>query len=234
MDAPLPSDPLPARAAVIGLITPVILTLLAMVISPNSYGGPGVLLVSTARFARTLIVEALLAATVGVWLWRQGWRPHRTATRPFQWRDMGRGLGLWLAALLGCAIWLLLCRAVVPEWTNAAVHVRRVGELAGAMVVPLSVINALFEELIWLGLGVAALQRFGVGRAAGISVGLRTLVHLYQGPLALIAILPLGLVFTAYYVRTRRLWPVVVAHACQDVLALTIISSGLMRGTPPV
>jgi membrane protease YdiL (CAAX protease family) len=58
-------------------------------------------------------------------------------------------------------------------------------------------------------------------------VALRVLVHLYQGRLALIAILPLGVVFTWYYVRTKRLWPVVVAHVVVDALAL----SSLMAAT---
>jgi membrane protease YdiL (CAAX protease family) len=45
-------------------------------------------------------------------------------------------------------------------------------------------------------------------------------VHLYQGPLSLISIVPGGLVFAWYYAATRRLWPVVIAHGLLDALAL--------------
>jgi membrane protease YdiL (CAAX protease family) len=49
------------------------------------------------------------------------------------------------------------------------------------------------------------------------------LAHAYQGPLAVVTVVPIGILFTAYYLRTRRLWPVVVAHAFQDILALEIL-----------
>jgi uncharacterized protein len=226
----LPGHPkdLTLRASVIGLTTPVIICLAGMAFSSDSYGGPGEMVVSTERFARSLGTEVLLAATMGTWLWRQGWRPHRTATQPWQWRDLWRGLGVWLLSLLVCGIWAVLWRSVAPDWVDRAEGVRRVGHVAAGIILPLSVFNALFEELLWLGLGVAALERYNVKYAALISLGLRTLVHAYQGPLALIGILPLGAVFTWYYVRSRRLWPVVVAHTCQDVLALAILASGLV------
>jgi membrane protease YdiL (CAAX protease family) len=232
IQAPSRLEQLPLRAVVVGLTSPVILALAVMSFWPETYGGPGEMIVSTARFGRTLLFELFLIATIGVWLWRQGWRPHRTATQAFESADLWRGLRLWLGTLLVCFVWLLFWRAAAPEWTDHAAHIRRIGELAPAIVVPLSLINAVFEEFLWLGLGVAALRRFGVGFAALVSVSLRTLVHVYQGPLALIAILPFGVVFTLYYVRARRLWPVVVAHACQDLVALGLIASGLMRGPP--
>jgi membrane protease YdiL (CAAX protease family) len=34
--------------------------------------------------------------------------------------------------------------------------------------------------------------------------------------------LPVAVVLTFYFVRTGRLWPVIVAHIVQDALALTI------------
>ena len=46
------------------------------------------------------------------------------------------------------------------------------------------------------------------------------LVHAYQGPMAVIGILPLGLVFTYYFARSRRLWPAVVAHMIFDTIGL--------------
>jgi membrane protease YdiL (CAAX protease family) len=42
----------------------------------------------------------------------------------------------------------------------------------------------------------------------------------------LVAILPIGVVFTGYYVRTRRIWPVVLAHGFQDLLALGYLAIG--------
>ena len=103
------------------------------------------------------------------------------------------------------------------EWTGRP-HV--------AIVVAFVLFNALFEELLWLGLGLTALRRFGVAGAGVMSVGLRLLIHAYQGPLALVSIIPMGTVFTAYYIRSHRLWPVIIAHAFQDLLALGALAIG--------
>ena len=224
---PIPNAPAPLslRVATIGLVTPVLLMLAGMAFWPERLGAPGVLLATSKRFVGTLAIEIFLVATLGTWLWRQGWRPHRTATIPFAPRDVLRGIGVWLAAYVCYAAWALLWFSLAPDTTASAYAVEHVGQPALWIVVTVSAVNAVFEEMLWLGLGVAALHAAGVrlGVAATISLTLRVLVHAYQGPLALVAILPLGAVFTTYYIRTRRLWPVVVAHAAQDLLALGLI-----------
>ncbi len=48
---------------------------------------------------------------------------------------------------------------------------------------------------------------------------LRFLYHLYQGPLASISILPLGLLFGLVYWRWRNLWPLIVAHTITNILS---------------
>jgi len=45
-------------------------------------------------------------------------------------------------------------------------------------------------------------------------------IHSYQGLVALTSILPLAIVFTVYYSRTKRLWPVVVSHMLFDAFGL--------------
>jgi uncharacterized protein len=219
------SAPLSLRVATIGLVTPVLLMLAGMAFWPERLGASGVILVSSERFVGTLAIEIVLVATLGTWLWRQGWRPHRTATAPFALWDVLRGIGVWLAAYISYVAWALLWFFLTPETIAGAFAVEHVGQPALWIVFTVSALNAVFEEALWLGLGVAALHAAGVRLrvAATISLTLRVLVHAYQGPLALVAILPLGAIFTTYYVRTRRLWPVVVAHAAQDLLALTLI-----------
>jgi membrane protease YdiL (CAAX protease family) len=44
--------------------------------------------------------------------------------------------------------------------------------------------------------------------------------HTYQGPVGLLSIGLLGLVFTTFYMRTQRLWPVLIAHGVLDFTAL--------------
>lgn len=88
-------------------------------------------------------------------------------------------------------------------------------------IVVTSVVNPVFEEFLWLGYGVARLaDRIGLRAAAVLSILLRLGVHTYQGPWAVLGVLPLALAFTWYYGRIRRLWPVNVAHVLLDALGL--------------
>jgi uncharacterized protein len=226
--APASAASLSLRVATIALVTPVVLGLIVMAFWPERSGAPGVLYTSNARFVSTIIGELLLTATLGTWLWHRGWRPHRTATAPFAPRDVLRGVGVWLAAYVGYVAWALLWYLLAPEIIAGAVAIQHQGRPTLPVVLVLSVINAVFEEFLWLGLGVATLRAAGVrvGVAAAASLVLRLLVHVYQGPLVIIGVLPLGVVFTAYYLRTQRLWPVIVAHAIQDIVALVAIMHG--------
>ena len=214
---------------VLGLVVPVALSLAVMLAAPSAAEGWDAMLITDARLAQTLVMELALIAVLGTLLWRAGWRPHRTATLPLSWRDLPRGAGLWVVALLVYAAWAAAWWAVEPGTVRAAVANAPTGRPTIAVAVALSLVNAVFEEAVWLGLGVAALRRAGVRTwtAAAVSLGCRLLVHVYQGPLVLVAILPIGAVFTFYYVRTSRIWPVIVAHALQDIVALSALASGL-------
>ena len=130
---------------------------------------------------------------------------------------------MWAVAILSVAIWSAICRALLPDLITIAKQTEFIGAPRPWISVPYSLFNAIFEELLWLAIGMAALRRLGLAAAGTISVALRVLAHAYQGPLAVVTVVPIGILFTAYYLRTRRLWPVVVAHAFQDILALEIL-----------
>jgi uncharacterized protein len=74
---------------------------------------------------------------------------------------------------------------------------------------------------------IAALDpRRSAWTGINVSVAIRLLYHLYQGPLGVLYIVPLGLVFAWWYARSARLWPLVIAHALYDFSALAIFVSG--------
>ena len=56
--------------------------------------------------------------------------------------------------------------------------------------------------------------------AVVISVVLQVSYHLYQGTARTIAVAATFTVFSIYFARTRRIFPVVVAHFCIDAYAL--------------
>jgi len=90
-----------------------------------------------------------------------------------------------------------------------------------------AILNPIFEEFLWLGYAIPTLSaRTGLSRAVAISLALRLSVHAYQGVAAFVGILPVGVVFTWYFARTGRLWPVIVAHAVMDAVPLGLARRG--------
>ncbi len=135
-------------------------------------------------------------------------------------RDLGWGLGLGLAvaaAGLGvyeAAVALGVNRFVVPvpplgHWWTVPVLV-----LGAAQV-------ALLEETIVAAYLLHRLDQLGWprGRALAASALLRGAYHLYQGFGGFLGNVALGLAFGYVYQRTRRAWPLVIAHFTVDVLA---------------
>lgn len=90
-----------------------------------------------------------------------------------------------------------------------------------ALIVAVCIVNPVFEEVFVCGYVMSAImERAAPAAAIAASVGIRVLYHLYQGPAGAAAILLLGLIFSLYYVRTGRLWPLIVAHSVLDFVAL--------------
>jgi membrane protease YdiL (CAAX protease family) len=84
-----------------------------------------------------------------------------------------------------------------------------------------SIVNPLFEETFVTGYIVSTLKQHGSPRlGVNLSIAVRLLYHLYQGPFAVISIVPIGLIFAAWYCRSGRLWPLIVAHGIFDFIAL--------------
>jgi membrane protease YdiL (CAAX protease family) len=146
--------------------------------------------------------------------------------------DLARALALWLAMIAAVGAWAAVCRAALPGLFSVARHTHIVGMPHFWTVIPYTLINAVFEELLWLGLGFAAFRHFGVAFAGTMSAGLRSLAHAYQGPLALVTVVPISIVFTLYYIRTRRMWPIILAHAFQDLIALGMLAGMWGRVSP--
>ncbi|MFC4157190.1 CPBP family intramembrane glutamic endopeptidase [Corynebacterium marambiense] len=139
---------------------------------------------------------------------------------PLRGGDWLRGAGL--AALIGvpglvfylAALHLGLSRQVVPTtldsvWWQAPV------------LLVWSFANAFAEETVvvfWL---VTRLRQLGWSTPAviGASALLRGSYHLYQGFSAGLGNIVMGLVFAWLFTRTRRVWPLIVAHFLIDAVA---------------
>ena len=134
-------------------------------------------------------------------------------------------IGGWVAAHTGRSL-----RGINALWSakRAADSLDGIRPLAdvtlSVLVVARVVVNPFFEELIVRAYAMTeVLGLTGSGALAVlVSVGVQTLYHLYQGvPMALAHGATFS-VFSLYYLRTRRIAPVVLAHLYGDVGALTL------------
>ncbi len=133
------------------------------------------------------------------------------------WIGCGVGALLYITCVL--AVWLTL----VPFSSN---EVQPIDELVAkarpsfAMVLVLSAVNGLYEEVFLLGYLMKGFRHRGTSFALGLSLLVRVLYHLYQGPHGALSIAVVGFVFGGFYLRTGWLWPVVFAHMLADALSL--------------
>jgi len=107
------------------------------------------------------------------------------------------------------------------------------GTSVGFLSILFAVTNPFHEELLvraFLITEVEGLYR-STTLAVILSVTLQTSYHLYQGLPAALLHVPTFLVFSVYYVRTRRIFPVILAHMFLDMMALAIYVQRLHPGT---
>jgi uncharacterized protein len=169
--------------------------------------------------AFVVLYEVVIGLLLILFLKHRGWRLEHV-TRPFVRRDVARGLGVWALTVLSIWIVFLGLHFLNPGYLGEVMKTRIIGEPSAWLIAAVVLINPAYEELVYLGFVPAAFAKSAPWQILILSTALRVVVHTYQGVLSLLVILPWGLVFTAYYLRTRRLWPLILAHALQDAIAL--------------
>jgi len=175
----------------------------------------------------SLALQVIIAGLLLVYLYRRQWRPLDVAGAP-ELEDLGRGLALWLG-LVGIFYLAVLALYMIAPAAVLVLRTRAItGVISAPMVVAGAVLDPIFEEFLWLGYAIPALgNRFGIRTACVASVVLRVAAHAYQGRLALLTILPVAVLMTFYFVKTGRLWPIIVAHIVQDAIALSFLKAAV-------
>lgn len=165
----------------------------------------------------SLVVLAYVLRKRGMWL--------RGITEPFRAADLVWGVGLFAVAKAGWEIattWIRGACIVFTGFPPEHVPVDRIlGLHLSVAWVLYQFVNPWKEELIVRGFlmtEVAALV--GMPAAILFSSLLQASYHLYQGPVNVAGVLVAFLIFSVYYARTRRLFPILVAHTLMDVMAL--------------
>ncbi|AKK04178.1 CPBP family intramembrane glutamic endopeptidase [Corynebacterium epidermidicanis] len=137
----------------------------------------------------------------------------------YRWRDWLPGAGL--AALIGLPGLALYVGAVAFGFSKEVVPSALEGWWAPLVLLVWAFANAFGEEFIVVGWLQTRLEALGLSPWAVLacSAVLRGSYHLYQGISAGFGNIIMGLLFGFYFQRTRRVWPLVLAHFLIDAVA---------------
>jgi membrane protease YdiL (CAAX protease family) len=169
----------------------------------------------------TLIYEIFVLAWLGTFMVMRGWTPERLGIASSL-RDTA--IGLLLAIFILGFGWVIdiVVADLAPSLLEAATRFEKVtGTLDMHWVVLVSLVNPVFEEVFICAYVISALKdKRGPAFAVNVSAGLRVACHLYQGAYGVLTVGPLALLFGYWYLRTGRIWPLLVAHALLDFVGL--------------
>lgn len=152
-----------------------------------------------------------------------GWRNRRIGFDIGWGVGLAAGIGLPGLALYGASRALGINTTVVPEalpvlwWTVPILTLSALQNAVVEEVVAVGYLLTRFDELSW-----------GVPVAVGLSALLRGTYHLYQGFGGFIGNIAMGVVFALFFVRFKRVTPLIVAHAILDSVAF--VGYLLLRG----
>lgn len=185
-----------------------------------------------------IVYETVIGGALLFFLWARGWS-HRAFGAVAYRGDVLAGLGLALAITLWFAF---LHWSISKAWPSYFEAMRDSRTLASGIkfntIVGFSLVNGVFEELFVCGYLIRVIGvRYGKWPAIHASVAVRLLYHLYQGADGALHIIPVGLLFALWFVRERRLWPLMIAHAVLDMTALlggTLLAEFLAETSSPV
>lgn len=143
--------------------------------------------------------------------------------------DLGTGTVLALGIGVPGVGLYLLARQLGINTTVAAANLPDVWWAVPVLVLA-AVGNGLLEEVVVVGYLMTRLSELGwrTGSAVAASALLRGTYHVYQGIGAFVGNAIMGAVFALFFVRTKRVMPLVVAHALLDVGAF--VGYAFLRG----
>jgi len=205
---------------------PVFSSIMALGTGGESGGGTGHSLVFNDAALINIVVFELLQSAFLVWfLHVRGWTLEKVGLT-ITWRGTGLGWLLLVGTLVLAMGAQTLAQWLMPLEMQAAGRMYPTADPKVSMQLAFfaSTVNGIFEELFVVGYIITALRDVrGMWTAINVSTVLRLLYHLYQGPIGVITIVPMGLLYGYVYARTRQLWPLIFAHVLIDIVGLSTL-----------
>lgn len=211
---------LSAYTALLKLVEAVLLGLSGQIVALNPKRSPFDLIDLGLNLA--VVFQLFAWGSLGLYLlWRSGFEPNKVGLgRPRLNPDVLGGLGL--AVLIGLP-GLALYQVARMLGMNASVEPAELYDTWWRIPVLLLVAfaNGWAEEVIVVAFLITRLRQLSVSPVMAViaSSVLRGVYHLYQGFGAGLGNLAMGLVFGYVWLRTGRLWPLIIAHALIDAVA---------------
>ena len=188
--------------------------------SKEYYNNTGLLAVLIMEMAQSLFL---------IWFLRiRGWTLEKLGLN-VTWRGTLYGVALLIGTYGVLLTVQTLAAKALPGDMAAAVasYPKPAADLSMSLVFLVSTVNGIFEEVFVAGYIITVLAPArGMWTGINVSTGLRLLYHLYQGPVGIISVVPVGLMFGYLYARTRLLWPLIFAHILLDIIGLGFGASG--------
>jgi CAAX protease family protein len=211
---------LSAYTAFLNLIEAVLLGLAGQRVALNPRRSPFDLIDLGLNLA--VAFQLVAWGALGVYLlWRSGFGPAQIGLGKVRWRPDVLG-GLGLAVLIGLPG---LGLYVAARALGLSAHVEPVELYDTWWRIPVLLVTAFAngwaEEVIVVAFLLTRLRQLRVNPVAAVIASslLRGVYHLYQGFGAGLGNLAMGLVFSYVWLRTGRLWPLIVAHGLIDAVA---------------
>jgi membrane protease YdiL (CAAX protease family) len=148
-----------------------------------------------------------------------------------QLKDLGIGLLIWIVVILATST-LYRFATTFADATSVRDFVKSSGQFHGpsnpgelVLLVLMSLSNGFCEELAMRAYLIPRLEQL-LGAAWKSVIGSALVFasyHIYQGIGAAMSIFVVGIVFGAIFYRIRRIWPLVAAHACMNIVSLGLV-----------
>lgn len=172
-----------------------------------------------------VMYELFVLLWIGAFLKVRGWTFERLG---FSISLRDTSVGVLLAIIVFCAVWFIeqVLGSAAPTLLEAARRFDKVaGELDVWTMALSSIVDSVFEELFVCAYVISALkEKRNAAFALNVSVVLRVGCHAYQGLYGVLVGGALGLVFGYWYLKSGRIWPLLVAHAVLQFIELEMLS----------
>lgn len=175
----------------------------------------------------TGVIQEVAALSVLFYILFRQKRSSRDLGFSFNWKDLPLSVGLFFMALFAeVIVWQLLFyaygRATGQNLNATPKNVEFIASSFTIWTLVLVIVNPFFEELIVRAYLISEVQSLTGSAVVAVvlSVVLQSVYHLYQGLTSVVLYAALFAVFSIYYVKTRRIVPIILAHFYFDFISV--------------